>query len=320
MNCWNSTRTILVPRRRCGALDSQMPLVSQMARVSQIVLATVVMLLAARFTQAAERRLTDDGRLKSSPVFVDRTGTEIVYVVEESPVLLRLMRYSLVDGSQRPVHPDQTKSEFEPSFSADGKWMAHVQSRGNLSLGIVIHDLNSKTESVINPAGGFSGPRGPALLPDGSSLLYCFSEKEGQQIRHADNLARNARVVIDTPGIATAPDFSADGQRFTFSSTRDGNYEIYTAQLDGSDLRRLTKEPRQDMRPRYSPDGQQIAFTSARDGNYELYLMCSDGSNVRRITHSPERDDYPAWHPSGQKLIYVSERNGRHDLYQLELP
>jgi Tol biopolymer transport system component len=83
-------------------------------------------------------------------------------------------------------------------------------------------------------------------------------------------------------------------------------------------VRRLTENPRQDIRPRISPDGRRIAFTSGRDGNYEIYVMQADGSNTQRLTVNPERDDYASWHPDSRHLVYVSERHGRHDLYMLD--
>ena len=90
--------------------------------------------------------------------------------------------------------------------------------------------------------------------------------------------------------------------------------------VDGSEIRRLTDSPMQDIRPRYSPDGKRIVFTSHRDGNYEIYLMHADGSATHRLTDHPERDDYPTWHPSGDRVAFVGERSGRHDIYLIEVP
>ena len=103
-----------------------------------------------------------------------------------------------------------------------------------------------------------------------------------------------------------------------FGSTRDGNYEIYTADTTGERVVRLTRHPRQDIRPRVSSDGKQIAFTSNRDGNYEIYVMPLNGQHPRRVTQHPERDDYPAWHPDG-RLAFVAERRGRFDIHLVEV-
>lgn len=99
-------------------------------------------------------------------------------------------------------------------------------------------------------------------------------------------------------------------------SSRDGNFEIYVMNIDGTGVARLTTHPGLDTRPAWSPDGGQIAYTSVRNGNYETYLMNADGTDPRNITNHDERDDYAAWHPNGQHLVHIAERNGRFDLYQ----
>ncbi len=65
--------------------------------------------------------------------------------------------------------------------------------------------------------------------------------------------------------------------QIAFSTTRDGNYEVYVMDEDGGNPRNLTDHPATDWFPSWSPGGQRIAFTSDRDGNYEIYVMDSDG-------------------------------------------
>ncbi len=63
-----------------------------------------------------------------------------------------------------------------------------------------------------------------------------------------------------------------------------GEYDIFTARPDGSDLRRLTRTPGYDAESTVSPDGRTILFTSVRDGDLDLYTMRTDGSGVKRLT------------------------------------
>jgi Tol biopolymer transport system component len=115
------------------------------------------------------------------------------------------------------------------------------------------------------------------------------------------------------PIIATRPMQSSDdngGGEIAFRSNRDGNWEIYLMNADGSNQQNLTNNSAEDMYPAWSPDGMQLVFASDRDGNQELYVMDADGSNVRRLTDSP-RDDYqPVWSPDGGQIAFVSRRNG----------
>jgi len=105
------------------------------------------------------------------------TEEEIVYVRLQKPELFRLMRLKLADLSIIPVHPNETKTEFEPALSADGQVLSYVQNRGNLSLALVIHDARSGKDSEIPPAGGFSGPRSPVISPDGTRVLFSFADQ-----------------------------------------------------------------------------------------------------------------------------------------------
>ena len=74
------------------------------------------------------------------------------------------------------------------------------------------------------------------------------------------------------------PPLVVSERRITFSSSRDGNLEIYSMNVDGTDLQRLTSNVAADHSADWSPDGSQIAFMGNRDGDYELYTMNADGS------------------------------------------
>jgi Tol biopolymer transport system component len=296
---------------RCKALAGATGL------LGAVVLACGPAAVAGRDKPAAPVRLTTDGRLKFSPVFFDG-GRDIIYVDFEKPELFRLQRLNVASKKIEPLHPNASKSEFEPTVSADGRFYAYLRTRGVLSVGVTVRNVAAGTDVDIAPGTGFSGLRAPALSPDGNQIAYSFADGE-QHIYVVDAKGENRKALTSGKGINTEPCYSPDGKQIAFVSSRDGNFDIYVMNADGSNVRRLTNHPSRDLRPRFSPDGKRIAFTSHRDGNAEIYVMNSDGSNQRRLTHNPERDDYPAWHPDGRRLVYVSERDGKHDLYLLEV-
>ena len=71
--------------------------------------------------------------------------------------------------------------------------------------------------------------------------------------------------------------------KILFTSARDGNYEIYMMNPDGSEQVNLTQHPAIDLDAAWSPTGEQILFVSDRGGTRDLYLMDADGGNVRRV-------------------------------------
>ena len=92
------------------------------------------------------------------------------------------------------------------------------------------------------------------------------------------------------------------------------SYEIFTANLDGSDLQQLTESPGYDAEATLHPDGSRIVFTSSRDGDLEIYTMNPDGSDVTRLTHTPGYDGGPFFSPDGTKICYRSDHPEGEDL------
>jgi Tol biopolymer transport system component len=83
-----------------------------------------------------------------------------------------------------------------------------------------------------------------------------------------------------------------------------GDYELYTAKADGSDIRRLTNVPGYDAEATVSPNGKKIVFTSERDGDLELYSMDTDGKNVKRLTNEIGYDGGAFYSPDSKMIVY----------------
>ena len=85
----------------------------------------------------------------------------------------------------------------------------------------------------------------------------------------------------------SVPAWSSDGNRLAFMSARDGNWEIYVVNDDGSQVTRLTDNSANDGLPTWSPDGNWIAFTSSRDGTWGLYLIPATGGEAQKLWDVP---------------------------------
>lgn len=114
----------------------------------------------------------------------------------------------------------------------------------------------------------------------------------------------------DTAGAKECNGTLRDSTRIAYVSNRDGYSQIYSMNSDGTDQRRLTRNPWNDWDPNWSPDGGHIAFTSNRDGNSEIYVMSADGTRQRRLTDNPEKDYAPRWSPDGKEIAFVTWREG----------
>jgi Tol biopolymer transport system component len=110
-------------------------------------------------------------------------------------------------------------------------------------------------------------------------------------------------------------EYSPDGTKIAFASARDGDYDIYVMNADGSGVRQITSNSSPDNFPTWSPDGTRIAFTSGRDGDFDIYVAGADGSNPVDITSSsPGPDDNPHWSPDGAWIAYDTFRYGSWDV------
>ena len=95
--------------------------------------------------------------------------------------------------------------------------------------------------------------------------------------------------------------------KILFTSVREGNYEVYIMNADGSHQVNLTQNPADDFQAVWSPTGEQILFISNREGGTEeLYLMNPDGSGVRRVFKRQRRSNKssPTWSPNGKRIAY----------------
>jgi Tol biopolymer transport system component len=92
--------------------------------------------------------------------------------------------------------------------------------------------------------------------------------------------------------------------KIAFTSTRDGNPEIYTMEADGSNVQRLTNNPASDSSPKWSPDGTKIAFLGSNGFQYDIYVMNADGSNQTRLTNNLVIVEPPEWSPDGTRIVF----------------
>jgi len=77
----------------------------------------------------------------------------------------------------------------------------------------------------------------------------------------------------DTVKLIALEDILYKQTKIAFASNREGKFEIYVMNADGSEQTNLTNNPADDEYPSWSPDGNKIAFASKRDGNSEVYIM-----------------------------------------------
>jgi Tol biopolymer transport system component len=142
----------------------------------------------------------------------------------------------------------------------------------------------------------------------GTNGRIAFTTLSDLELSHVFTVSPDGSGLSELTGYAledSQPAFSPDGASIAFTSTRDGNAEIYVMAADGSGVTRLTDDPVGDFDPAFSADGSRIAFSSDRDGNWEIYRAGSDGTDPVRLTNDPERDGDPSFSPDGARIAFT---------------
>lgn len=128
-------------------------------------------------------------------------------------------------------------------------------------------------------------------------LLFALSSVGG--ITH-ESFASEQTLLLRTPAL------SKDHLAFIYAG------DIWLADQNGANPRRLTNHPAQEMEPKFSPDGQWIAFTAAYNNNLDVYIVSVNGGQPKRLTWHPDADVVSGWHPTEDKVLFASRREIRN--------
>ncbi len=111
------------------------------------------------------------------------------------------------------------------------------------------------------------------------------------------------------------------GGEIAFVSDREGNRDIYVADITRSLLRNITNSEVVEFSPVWSPDGSQIAFAAAPTWGYDanLYVMNANGGQVRALTDFDGNEVVPEWSPDGKQIAFTWNDIGRPQLYVIDV-
>lgn len=272
-----------------------------------------------------------------------------------------------VIGAGRPVesNPEEPRlrnvrqltfggENAEAYFSFDGTKLIY-QSTGREGGCDQIHIMDLATGETNLVSTGEGRTTCAYFYPGGDQVLFSSTHHYDQACPARPSMARGyvwplyptydifvanpdgsgLRQLTDTGAYDAEATISPMGDRIVFTSTRDGDLELYSMALDGSDVRRLTHSEGYDGGAFFSPDGTRIAFRAhypedpeeledyrrllqedlIRPSLVDLYVMNADGSNKVRLTDNGAANFAPFWHPDGRRLIFSSnllDPRGRH--------
>lgn len=228
-----------------------------------------------------------------------------------------------------------------PHLSPDGRKIVFGSGRaGNTDLYVMDLDGSNLKRLTNNPEDDNS----PKWSPDGKYIVFARAlPDDNSEIFLINADGSNEKRLTNQPGDDSHPNFSPDGKRIIFNSARTSPdlkiewrlqlHEIFTMNIDGSDVRQITSFEIVSTYPSISPDGTKICFRRVTNDpgfnydlttgkrNSEVFVMNIDGSNAINVSNNSAYDGWPTWTPDG-KIIFSSNRGGipfSAQLYQVNV-
>ena len=106
----------------------------------------------------------------------------------------------------------------------------------------------------------------------------------------------------------------------SFSTNRNGNYDIYMIDRHGDNLQALLDGPADEIHARWSPNGRYLAYASNENtALYDIYVMDMRTKKRWRLTDHPDNDTTPTWSPDGTEIAFISNRSGKSRIYKMDI-
>ena len=192
----------------------------------------------------------------------------------------------------------------EGYFAPDGKriiYQAEEKATGNPFYQIFVQELETGRFRKISP--GIGKCTCAYFRPDGKKIIYASSHEDPDSM--AEQKAEYSQRDEDRK----------NNIHRRYSWDFEPYMDIYEADPNGENLKRLTNTKGYDAEGSYSADGKRIVFTSQRSGDLQLWIMNADGSNPQQLTTA--KDCYnggPFFSPDGTKVIFRADRDEKDRL------
>ena len=215
----------------------------------------------------------------------------------------------------------------EPERRADGKYLWPIYP----DFDIYVANIKGQIVDTLVGQPGYDAEA--TVSAQGDRIVFTSDRSGDLELYTCDIDGSNVKQITFELGYDGGAFFSPDGSKLVFRSSRPKtdeeikeykellsvglvaptNMEIYTCNVDGSDLQQITHLGKANWAPFFHPSGEKILFSSnhagARGFEFNLYMINLDGSGLEQITFDPVFDAFPMFSYDGKKLIFSSNRN-----------
>ena len=262
------------------------------------------------------------GKLSPKLVSTGKGRTTCAYVLPGNKEVLYASTH--LGGDACPPLPDKKKI---------GKYVWSIDS----TYDIFVADMNGKITRQLTKNPGYDAEA--TISPKGDKIVFTSTRSGDLELYTMDLDGSHVKQITHELGYDGGAFFSPDGKKLVFRSSRPKteeevseyksllaqhlvaptHMELYTCNVDGSDLKQVTRLGGANWAPYFHPSGKKIIFSSnhqsTRGFPFNLYLINLDGTGLERVTHDGTFDAFAMFSPNGKQLIFASNRNngGTHD-------
>jgi TolB protein len=201
------------------------------------------------------------------------------------------------------------------------------------SFDIFVADLKGNIKKRLTDTPGYDAEA--TVSPKGDKIVFTSTRSGDLELYTMDIDGKNVRQITSQLGYDGGAFFSPDGTKLVFRSSRPQteeeireykdllaqgqvmptNMEIYTCNVDGSDLKQITRLGKANWAPFFHPSGNKIIFSSnhqsARGYDFHLFMIDLDGNNLEKITSESNFNAFPMFSYDGKKIVFSSNRNNK---------
>jgi len=198
---------------------------------------------------------------------------------------------------------------FVPSWAPDDRSVVYSSSEG----GLWVVDVQSKKKRQLTA--GTTEEGSPVVSRAGRILYATFSHQTDLYIQNVDGTGEE-RLTFHTQD-NFGPQFSPDGKKVVYMSTRTGDAEVWLIDLANGNERQLTNRVGRDGGPVWNPNGREVCFVSDRDGKSQLWAVgVGSGAPRKLVDHEV---DYGMWSPDGSRIGFLTTGDPGGELWVMEV-
>ena len=225
------------------------------------------------------------------------------------------------------THLKDAKCPHSPARRINGKYVWPIYD----SYDIFIADLDGNILRKLTNSDGYDAEA--TVSPRGDKIVFTSIRSGDLELYTCDLNGDNVKQITNQLGYDGGAFFSHDGNKLVFRSSRPKtesevkeykdllkqglvqptNMEIYTCNIDGSDLKQVTNLGKANWSPFFHPSNEKIIFCSNHNSQrgfpFNLFMIDIDGNNLKQITYDDTFDSFPVFSNDGKKIVFSSNRN-----------